>query len=184
MNYSILTREGKLRTVIFLAAAVLLMLAGIYCIVSFRNCQLENVLNDPPRNIDEKNFGFTLFFVKGMDLFNGFIMTILLCGYAAFMLVASVAVSLLMRFAVLRNTWDIQHEEFSICTKVYAATAIAGIVISLLITRGNMVVTTMIYEVIPVLFMTVLYILPLQKRSVIAGHGHFVQGTQQDLTNL
>ena len=111
-------------------------------------------------------------------------MVVLLCIYGMMILIISAVVAVLIRLIVLNKVQHIRPEEFRICSTAYGVILILGIIVSLILTKGNMILTTMIYEMMPALFMYLLYILPLQKRSVVSGHGHFIQGTQQDLTNL
>ena len=184
MRFNDLTKAGKIRTCVFLGAAVALWLVAVIFLLTFRDAQFENVLNDPTQHSEKYGFGFTLFFVKGMGLFNGIPMVVLLCIYGMMILIISAVVAVLIRLIVLNKVQHIRPEEFRICSTAYGVILILGIIVSLILTKGNMILTTMIYEMMPALFMYLLYILPLQKRSVVSGHGHFIQGTQQDLTNL
>lgn len=184
MDFKGLSKAGKIRTVVFLAVAALLIYWGVASVAAFREYQLRELIDAPNNKVTFDGEDFTFFFVAEIALLNGVYVVIMLLAYFVAVLLVSAVAAVLLRVILLRRAWDVKKDEFNICSRVYACMAIVGVIISLIITRGGMVVTTVLYLLPPVLIVAFVYLLPLDRRSITSGHGHFVQGTQQDLTDL
>ncbi|MBQ8966992.1 hypothetical protein [Ruminococcus sp.] len=99
------------------------------------------------------------------------------------MLIASLVVALLTRIS-LRKAWSVSKKEFNICAAFLGACAVIGIVSSLIITHLGCFVSVLLLQLMPVLFMAVMYLLPLDRRCSMGAQGHFMPNTQQDLTRF
>ena len=169
---------SKARVGIFMAAAGFLQFLSTTAVSVFMDLQVMTV-----GTIGEKDPGFSLFFIRDCNPLLWVVLTVILVCIVGVMLIASLVVALLTRIS-LRKAWSVSKKEFNICAVFLGACAVIGTVASLIITHLGCFVSVLLLQLIPVIFLTLMYLLPLDRRCNMGAHGHFVQGTQQDLTQL
>ena len=184
MNFNNMTKTAKIRSIVFLAVSALVALIGVNMVEVCRDAQIELSIKDPSGKVIVDGADFTLFFVSGVGILNGFMTLVILVACIGAMLLIGLVAALLLRFIALRKSWTVDDGEYKFCVWGFRLIAAAGFVIALIVTKLGMVLSIAAMVLLPLLFIRLIYLTALKKRSVTGAQGHFVQGTQQDFTQL
>ena len=185
MDFGALTLNAKIRIVIFFLIAGYLVFGGAVCVKEFRDLQLGQLTKDAANaDITIDGADFSLFYIAGAGLVDFALITVTAVSYTLVMLVLSAVSALLLRAIGLRKSWDIAPAEYKLCSAGYAAMAVIGLIVSLILTRGRLLLAVALFELPSAVMVWLIYLLTLKRRSQPSEHGHFIDSTEQDLSQL
>lgn len=169
MDFRSLTLGAKIRVAVFLILAVYLVYGGVASVVEFRELQLGQLTKNAANSdiyIDGANF--SLFFLAGAGLVDTFLIMVTSISYTLIMLLLGVVISSLLRIIGLRKKLEIDKIEYKICFKVYYSLVFIGLIISLIITKGGLLLAIVMFELPSAVVMWLIYLSQLKKRSLPA----------------
>lgn len=183
-SFASLPKISKIRCILFLMAAAGIVVMGVNCTSAYHGYQMEKLFSDINTNVVVDGVDFSWLFMAGLDAVNYTVSVITMIGYCIFMIVFSVIIALIFRLTGLRKVWQAGDTEFGISAAGYCVMTLLGIIISLIITKGGLVLAIMMFMLPQFAIIWLVYLLELRKRSTKYDNGHFIEDTKQDLTQL
>ena len=182
-KFSGLPKKAKTRTGIFFLLCLIMTVLSFNSVMSYKRQLTEQILKNN-QQLDLDGADFSSIINAGADAVNSLVNFIVFLALMLFCLAAGAVISAVLRAAVLRKAYDVQKDEFDICAVGYCLIEVLELIVSLIVTQGHIIAAIALFELPCFGLIWLMYLLLLRKRSKPSGHGHFVQGTEQDLTEL
>ena len=182
--FASLTRSSKIRTAVFLIAAACITAMAVNCVHAYQGYQMEEMFKGGDGRLEIDGADFTWLFMSGLNFMKYTLIIVVLAAYTVFMVVFSAIISLSMRLIGLRKVRQDDMSEYKISGMGFIAVNVIGLIISLIITKGGLLLAILLFFVPQLLIVWAVYLSDLKKKSVQSAHGHFVEDTKQDLTQL
>lgn len=185
MDFRSLSRGARIRIAVFVVMAGFLVYQGAACVAGFRRLQLDQIAQNAANSevyIDGADF--SLFFLAGSGLLNTLLTAANAIAYTLVMLALGAVFALLLRAVGLRKSWAVDPAEHKLCATVYAAMIALGAIVSLILTKGGLLLAVVMFELPSAAMMWLIYLRELKRRTKTAKQGHFIEGVEQDLTEL
>lgn len=172
MGLGSLTAGARIRIIVFFLIAGYLVFGGAACVKEFRDLQLGQLTKDAANTeISIDGADFSLFFLAGAGLVDLMLVTVTAVSYTLVMLILGVVSAVLLRTIGLRKKLDITNEEYKLCAAGYAALVMIGLIVSLILTKGGLLLAIVLFELPSAAVMWVVYLTALKRRGLPQDQG-------------